>query len=243
MDIYQLLILQIVAHILADFTFQSDLWSRHKRRFGFGSSRMYWHALIVFFISYLFSLQWNFIFGSLAISIVHLFVDSFKVKMGNFKISNTKPFKNLTFFIDQLIHIGIISLVVLIYTKLNVNKPYIAIPVSGHHLIVILGYLLCLKPANIFIREVFNYYNIKIEIQPSEDLMNAGKLIGNIERVLTLTLLLIGQYEAIGFLIAGKSILRYEGTKTSKTEYVLIGTLLSFGIAILIGTIILKLKI
>jgi hypothetical protein len=92
-----------------------------------------------------------------------------------------------------------------------------------------------LKPTNILIREIFNIYSIKLEKQPTEDLLNAGKLIGNIERVLTLTLLLIGQYEAIGFIIAGKSILRYEGKKTSKTEYVLIGTLLSFGIAIIIG--------
>jgi hypothetical protein len=80
----------------------------------------------------------------------------------------------------------------------------------------------------------------KIVNLPGEDLLNAGKLIGNIERLLTLTLLLLEQFEAVGFIIAGKSILRYEGTKTAKTEYVLIGTLLSFGIAILIGILILK---
>jgi hypothetical protein len=51
------------------------------------------------------------------------------------------------------------------------------------------------------------------------------------------------QYEAVGFLIAAKSILRYEGKKTSKTEYVLIGSLLSFGIGIIIGISILKLSI
>jgi hypothetical protein len=48
------------------------------------------------------------------------------------------------------------------------------------------------------------------------------------------------QYEAVGFIIAAKSILRYEGVKTSKTEYVLIGSLLSFGIAIITGITILK---
>ena len=50
----------------------------------------------------------------------------------------------------------------------------------------------------------------------------------------------MSQYEVIGFLIAAKSILRYEGVKTSKTEYVLIGSLLSFGVAIIIGITILK---
>jgi len=66
------------------------------------------------------------------------------------------------------------------------------------------------------------FYGIKIDRNADSDLLNAGRLIGNIERVLTLTLLLMMQYEAVGFIIAAKSILRYEGVKTSKTEYVLI---------------------
>jgi hypothetical protein len=50
---------------------------------------------------------------------------------------------------------------------------------------------------------------------------------------------LLGQYAAIGFLIAAKSVLRIskDGEKDArkKTEYVLIGTLISFTTAILIG--------
>ena len=41
--------------------------------------------------------------------------------------------------------------------------------------------------------------------------------------------------EAVGFLIAAKSILRYKDTDNLKTEYVLIGTLLSFGTATLLS--------
>lgn len=44
-----------------------------------------------------------------------------------------------------------------------------------------------------------------------------------------------GQFEAIGFIVAAKSILRFKDTDTAKTEYVLAGTFLSFGIAILCG--------
>jgi hypothetical protein len=111
------------------------------------------------------------------------------------------------------------------------------------YLLIALAYLLCLKPSNVLIREIFRINNLRVFSQPGEDLLDAGKLIGNIERTLTLTLLLLGQFEAVGFIIAGKSILRYEGVKTSKTEYVLIGTLLSFGIAILISIILTKLEI
>jgi hypothetical protein len=50
-----------------------------------------------------------------------------------------------------------------------------------------------------------------------------------------------GHFEAIGFLIAAKSIFRFGDLKEAKdlkmTEYVLIGTLLSFGIATVISLI------
>ncbi|EMY3554751.1 DUF3307 domain-containing protein, partial [Flavobacterium psychrophilum] len=51
---------------------------------------------------------------------------------------------------------------------------------------------------------------------------------------------IIGKLEVVEFLIAAKSILRYKDTNTIKTEYVLIGTMLSFGIAMMIGLLINK---
>jgi hypothetical protein len=247
MTFAQLFILQIIAHVLADFTFQSDVWARVKRRFGFRTWIMYWHILIVILLSWVLSFQLKFILASVAITIVHLLIDGFKVKMGNFKIGSIKPLQKFSFFIDQFLHIVIIWLAVYYYTQYYPTDSYLCKKIldilSRHHLIILLGYLLCLKPTNIAIREIFSIYSIKIERQPTEDLLNAGKLIGNVERVIALTLILLGEYEAIGFIIAGKSILRYEGKKTSKTEYVLIGTLLSFGIAILIGIAIIKSKI
>ena len=76
-------------------------------------------------------------------------------------------------------------------------------------------------------------YNIKFTDTIS--IQNAGKLIGNCERIISLVQILNGQFEAVGFILAGKSILRYKESDTPKTEYVLIGTLLSFGIAIMIA--------
>jgi hypothetical protein len=163
--------------------------------------------------------------------------------MADIKVWKTKPFKHYHFFIDQFIHIVAIVLTVIVFNNLLDIDPIVKIPVSNHRMLIMLGYLICLKPSNIFIREVFTIYNISMESNPGDDLLKAGRLIGNIERILTLSLLLMGEYGAIGFLIAAKSILRYEGKKTSKTEYVLIGSLLSFGIAIIIGILILKINI
>jgi hypothetical protein len=48
-----------------------------------------------------------------------------------------------------------------------------------------------------------------------------------------------GKWEAIGFLLAAKSVFRFGDLRKSKdrklTEYILIGTLISFGISILTG--------
>jgi hypothetical protein len=69
-----------------------------------------------------------------------------------------------------------------------------------------------------------------------KDLENAGKVIGVMERFMTLALVLSGQYTAVGLIIAAKSILRFNNQQ--KNEYILVGTLLSFGFAILIGVLI-----
>jgi len=45
-----------------------------------------------------------------------------------------------------------------------------------------------------------------------------------------------GKYEAVGLIIAAKSILRFN--ETQKTEYVLVGTSLSISIAVFVGILI-----
>ena len=66
---------------------------------------------------------------------------------------------------------------------------------------------------------------------------NIGGKIGNAERMLIFVFILAGCYEAIGFLLAAKSILRFNESKQDKeyAEYVLYGTLLSVLCAVLIG--------
>lgn len=121
---------------------------------------------------------------------------------------------------------------------------------------IAIGVLLCLKPANICIKQVFTIFDIQLPKNKEEkcesaeiplimnhedstgDLPNAGKLIGNVERTLTLIFILLGQYVAIGFLMAAKSLLRFAEGDKAKSEYVLVGTLLSFFMAVVIGVMI-----
>ena len=78
---------------------------------------------------------------------------------------------------------------------------------------------------------------------PPGGLPGAGRTIGLLERGLIFVLILAGQPAGIGFLIAAKSILRFEATTAEKPtgEYVIIGTLASFGWGIVTGYLTLAL--
>lgn len=69
-------------------------------------------------------------------------------------------------------------------------------------------------------------------------LPSGGRIIGLLERGLIFVLILTGQAEGIGFLIAAKSVLRFGTVKEEArlSEYVIIGTLASFGWAIVMAT-------
>jgi hypothetical protein len=70
--------------------------------------------------------------------------------------------------------------------------------------------------------------------QRKEGLTGAGRFIGYFERFIILTLLLSDQYDAIAFIFAGKSIVRF--SRREDVEYYLVGTLASMSWAILWGT-------
>ncbi len=63
-----------------------------------------------------------------------------------------------------------------------------------------------------------------------------GRLIGVLERALALTLVLLGQYGALGLLIAAKALARFRALDDRDfAEYFLIGTLASLLHALLVG--------
>ncbi|MGC9455494.1 MAG: hypothetical protein ACP5HU_11625 [Phycisphaerae bacterium] len=79
-------------------------------------------------------------------------------------------------------------------------------------------------------------------------LEEGGLWIGRLERALVLTFVLMGQYQAIGFVIVAKSILRFGEVSPSRpggrkmAEYVLIGTMLSLLLALAAGLVVVMLR-
>ena len=184
------------------------------------------HSLIIGGVSWAVVPVCDFGFYALAIAISHFIIDTIKTY---------SPKGLWNFIIDQIAHLSILIIVALSFDtaselpiqSMDCNESF-SIPMF------ILAVLLCIKPANILIKLVLKKYQVG-ETQSCENIKNAGALIGNLERILTIIFVIIGQYEAIGFIIAAKSILRFKDTDTAKTEYVLAGTFLSFGIALLCG--------
>ncbi|WP_339698076.1 DUF3307 domain-containing protein [uncultured Marixanthomonas sp.] len=230
MEFSTFLLLQLLAHFLADYFFQWSVMAEQKNRLGFKSGLLVWHILIVFALSWLLAFQLSFIYGAVIIAVLHFVIDGCKPY-----INRSKSIGRYAFFIDQAMHIIVLMIVSWGFAKYQGINSLWEFPIGNKELFLIIGYLICLKPANIFIREVFSA--TQIEVTSDNELPNAGKVIGVLERLLTLTFIVIDQYEAVGFLIAAKSILRYRDEETLKTEYVLIGTMLSFGIAVVLGII------
>lgn len=221
----KLLILQLLAHLVSDFYLQTEKSCKSKADNAFKSRHLYIHALITFACAWLFSLSVGFWWAALLIAMLHLIIDGLKSVCKNLKGA---------FFIDQLLHLAVIVAVVALF-----NKGVISLPIwlpETKVLLWIVAFAFCLRPANFIIQNIFKEAKITIPDNGKEQsLPNAGRVIGNVERMLTLVFVMLGQYEAIGFLLAAKSLLRFRETDTVKSEYVLVGTLLSFGIAILSG--------
>src|SRR5690606_28655402 len=78
-----------------------------------------------------------------------------------------------------------------------------------------------------------------------ESLIKAGRFIGVLERLFVFLFVIIDHWEAVGFLLAAKSIFRFGDLRRGKdrklAQYGLIGTMLTYEIAILIGLVYLRL--
>lgn len=224
-----LLLSLLTAHVIGDFYLQSDKYCKRKEEAKIKSPFLYIHSAIMGVLSWVFVPAADFWLFALIIFVAHLLIDAIKSYMRKGLYS---------FLTDQIAHVLILCFITHKYV------PQSCLPIQSMDFLAntsipafIFAILCVLKPANIVIKLILERYKIG-EAESCDSIKNAGALIGNLERILTLVFALTGQYEAVGFIIAAKSLLRFKDTDTAKTEYVLAGTLLSFGIATICGIIV-----
>lgn len=114
-----------------------------------------------------------------------------------------------------------------------------ATPLSWQEILgILILYGIQIQPLGWLMKKLTGRWRNEIETPERErdSLGDAGLWIGVLERLLIVTFVLMNEFSAIGFLIAAKSIIRF-GDKDiihprKQSEYILIGTLLSFCFAL-----------
>ena len=220
----------ILAHFIGDFLLQPQKWVIHKETHKHKSKFLYWHIL-VHLGALILVLQANFSYwlGVVIIIISHYFIDVIKLHL--------KPVINNRFLfgLDQLAHLIIIALVVSIYQPYEFSIDTFYNPTFLLLLTSILGVTVV---SSIIMRTIISKWYLK-EDSNDESLENAGAYIGMLERLFVFAFIITQHWEGIGFLLAAKSVFRFGDLSKAKdrklTEYILIGSLLSFGLAILFG--------
>lgn len=225
-----ILIKLILAHLLGDFFLQPASWVKEKEQKKLKSPKLYLHVLL--HMALLFLLLWDVSQWPLILSIglSHFIIDALKLTF------QKKKTKRLLFFLDQLFHI---LAIVGLYWVFVAKDFALDTLITDHTLLLLTCMLFLTLPVSIIMKTIFLKWNISKLTEGNESLKDAGKYIGILERVLVFVFVILNHWEAVGFLITAKSVFRFGDLKESKerklTEYILIGTLISFGIAILVG--------
>mgnify|MGYP000925092131 CR=1 FL=1 len=222
----------LLAHLLGDFLLQPTSWVLDKESKKHKSKYLYIHTFLHGILAWIFVGEMAFGWLALGLAIAHGFIDFLKLQF------QKKKTKRTWFVIDQMLHLMTIAIIASLYKNLTVDFS-----VFGNQFwILITGILFLTKPTSIIIKNIISIWTPESKNKNDDSLENAGNYIGIFERLFVFCFILTGHFEAIGFLLAAKSIFRFGDLKEAKdrklTEYVLIGTLLSFGIALLTGLLV-----
>ncbi len=148
-----------------------------------------------------------------------------------------------THLADQAAHVASIAAVAFWAPGLWASGVWAGAPAILLDLMVLVGGFMVATRAGAF--AIARLMATQLPLQSdTEGLPKGGFTIGLLERGLIFVLILAGQAGGIGFLIAAKSILRFGAVNENRaaSEYVIIGTLASFGwaIAVTLATLALR---
>lgn len=209
----------LVAHLLADFVFQTNAMVREKRRLDVFAS----HIAVVGAAS-LFGLggDWQ---PALVITVAHAIIDALKT----YALPARQAARLWAFLSDQIAHLATIFWVALLWPLSFVHGIWgFATPHMAGPAILIAGFLIATFMGGPIVGGLMGRFPQSFAIQ---GLKNAGRMIGVLERAFVFFLILFDSPIGIGFLLTAKSVLRFDTTRKGQraSEYVIIGTLASFG--------------
>jgi len=216
----KIFIILLAAHSFGDFLLQTNSIAKNKGKWGVLLGHVVLHGALV----YVLLQQWSAWQLPVAVALLHGGIDYLKCRC---------RVTACAFAWDQAAHVGSLALLAVVAFKLGWGAPFSA---QGWQWIVGLGgFVMVVWGVGYFVGAVADSLiaaNPDLGETIKAGLKNGGMQIGRLERALIFAFILVGQPTGIGFLVAAKSILRFEEAKKQPVaEYVLIGTLWSFGLA------------
>ncbi len=210
----------LAGHLVADFWLQPASWVSHKNEKGWKSKKLILHTLIASILPVLFTFELKLWWFVPFIFVTHYLIDVIKLKLK----------QNMWVFIgDQLFHIGVLLGLATFFVNVSLPEYF------RQFWIYTSGFILITTPLGIltgmFLKSVTKSSGNLVQL-------NASAWIGIMERILIVIFVISGQLQAIGFLVAAKSVFRFSETQkdgNQKAEYFLLGTLGSFTLAIVVG--------
>lgn len=224
----------ILAHLIGDFFLQPNSWVASKERDKLKSPYLYLHVFIHFCLMNLLLMDASLWSIAAIVAVTHFIIDVSKLYFQTIKT------KRAWFFVDQFLHFAVIAIIGLWLGEINLNllSDTAVLKYSVAALFLTL-------PSSYIIRNLLASWTPFSQNQndiQTDSLTNAGKYIGILERLLVFVFIAVNHWEGVGFMIAAKSVFRFSDLAQAKqrklTEYVLVGTLLSFGLAIITGILI-----
>ena len=212
----------LFAHALADFVLQTSWMVRHKRK----PQVLLLHGAIVLLTAQA-ALGTVTAWPLVALAIAHVAIDVVKT----YGAPEGKLWAYLT---DQAAHLTTVAGLALLFPELWATGLWGDVTWLPSVFATLAGFILAIRAGGFAIGMLMAPY---ADTDLPKGLENGGALIGVLERGMIFLLLLVGQPTGVGFLIAAKSVLRFDTTSgnQSAAEYVIIGTLASFGWALLCG--------
>lgn len=239
----------LVAHLVGDFYLQNDKFCEKKSRNVFSSWHLYVHALVIFALSWLATGSYRGWWLAAVVGVTHLLIDALKPALMKWWCKDSEKNELWVFLFDQILHIVVLWAVACSWLKCNGWQQFEWIAdINPKYLLLATACAIAHKPSNLLVNLIIHYYEVPVPKDEADDnneshgAFHSGSLIGTMERLLMIILIVMSQYEAMGFLIAAKSILRFSSVNGSeKSEYVVAGTFLSFGIALVLGLLVIHL--
>lgn len=207
--------LLLLAHTIADFVLQPRWMATRKAE----PQILLLHGLIVLICAQA-ALGHFAALPVLGLAAAHLIIDAVKTHL--------LPKTLASFLGDQAAHLATLTLTAILIPDLAATGLWANAPWWPGLAALIAGAIITTRAGGFAVGFLMQRFT-DTELPPG--LTDGGRIIGLLERGMIFVLVLAGQPGGIGFLIAAKSILRFETTAKDQkaSEYVIIGTLASFG--------------